>query len=332
MPLATAWRTKETASRSAAPPIDEPVVTRTGRRGRYAPQLADHVHVARPAMVALGVLLIVGCATAGVVLAGRTNHDSPYLVAVRAIPSGTKISVSDLGVVALDPPTDLAAVPAASEPAVVGQEAQYAIAAGSLLNRGELTNGAPLLAGEAVVGASLASNQLPDELVAGDNVLVVYTSSAVASLGGVGGLGSPVGPPSGSPAAPPGGTARSSSPGNGAGDTAGGTGQAASGTGQAAGGTGQAGGETGQSGGPGTVLANAQVLDIVLPGSPSAASVATGSLVTVSLAVPERAAPLVAAASAANDISLALVPAVPAGRVGPAGPAGPKAPRPGRTR
>jgi hypothetical protein len=305
--------------------LDEPAETRRPRHVGYAAQVAEGIRVSRPALVALGVLLIVGCATAGAVLAGRSNHDRPYLVALRPIPPGTVISASDLGVVSLDPPATLAAVPAAGESSVLGRQAQYQIPAGSLLDAGELTAGEPLPAGEAIVGASLASNQLPDELAPGDQVLVVYTSSTGGSLGG---LGTPVGPPNASPSTSPGGT-----PGTAATETPGGGG-AATGARQAAGASGQT--ATGQvqpdGPAPGAVLTSAQVLEVVQPGSAASAGVATGSLVIVSLVVPARAAALVTAASAANDISLAVVPSARPSSVSPRRGVAPTAPKAGRTR
>lgn len=178
--------------------------------------------------------------------------------------------MADLAAVELALPSGLAAVPASKEASVVGEQAMYEIPAGSLLDPGALTSGA-VVTGAAVVGASLASNQLPDELGPGDEVLVVFTSSATGALAGNSGTPPPTHPPGGA------------NP----------TGHAAAQAGQLA---------------PGAILATAQVLDVVLPGSTATAAATSGNLVTVSLAVPESSAALVTAASAANEISLALVP------------------------
>lgn len=302
MPVATAWRTKEVPPPPAGAKSDGAAgASRSDLRlgfGRRATR-PDRRIVARPALAALGVLLIVGCATAGVLLSSRSNHDKPYLVVLKALTPGETVSTRDLGVVALDPPAGLAAVPVSEEASVIGLAANYGIPAGSLLDPGELTSAPSVVAGDAVIGASLDPNQLPDELTAGDQVIVVLTSSG-GQIGTA--LGSPTGPPAGTPAASPGATSQSHA----AAGNSGHSGQAA----------------------PivGSVLATALVLDVTQPGS-SAASAVANNQVTVSLAVPDRSAALVTAASAASEISLALVPSQPSQPTNPGKPGKPGKPK-----
>jgi hypothetical protein len=239
--------------------------------------------VARPALVAIGLLLILGCAAAGAMLAGRGNENSAYLIAAQAIPPGGRVSAQDLQTVELDVPPALAAVPASAEASVVGDQANYEIPAGSLLDPVALSSGPAVLAGEAIVGTSLASNQLPDELAPGDEVLVIFTSSAGTPI-----TATPPPTATSPTTTTPASDSHSGGPGGSVDDAQGGSQPNA-----------------------GSVLAEAEVLDVVPPGSASATSAASGDLDTVSLAVPEADAALVTAASAANEVSLALVPPTP---------------------
>ncbi len=240
----------------------------------------------RPALAAAGVLIVVVCAAAGAEIAAKADHGAPYLAIAQTVPNGTTVIAGDLAVVELDPAAGLAAVPASDEQAVIGMRASETLQAGSLLDAASLTSSSPVGKGDAVVGATLEPNQFPADMQPGDKVLVVLTSSS--------------GSPTVSPATP----ASSATPTKGNGSTAA--------TGAGAGSAGPGGAASGGTS-AGVVLAQATVLDLSEPGSDTAVTAgatqsADGSSV-VTLDVPATVAAVVTAASAADEISLALLPA-----------------------
>jgi hypothetical protein len=211
----------------------------------------------RPALAAGGVLIVIVCAALGASVAGRSTGGVPYLEVTHAVPAGAPLEPADLGQVDLDPSSGLVGVPAEEETTVVGSRATAPLAPGTLLVTADVSAAPPVPRGDAVVGASLAPDQLPTEVQPGDSVLVVLTG--------------PSGP------------------------TGGGGGQS-----PASGGRSVAGAV-----GPGQVLATGVVVDIAPPGS-AAVSGSSSDATIVSLAVPGPVAPQVTAASAADQLSLAL--------------------------
>jgi len=257
MPLATASRSRPEAHRQVMRRLPRPGGAVSGRR------------VGRPAMAASGVLLVIFCAAAGALVATRSGHRVPYLVVMGNVPESSTLSAGDLTTVDITSGSGLAAIPAADESQVLGRYAAEELVEGTLLSPAELSSVPPLVAGKALVGATLASDQLPAGISAGDSVLVVLTdASGAASTPSLSGASS-------QPA--PGQPSRASSS------------------------------VDALDGPPGTVLATATVVTVELPattyGSPS-----TNSVDVVTLAIDNGVAAEVTAASAANDVSLAIVP------------------------
>jgi hypothetical protein len=271
MPLATASRRRARAQGGNTAGDGLPPAPIGVRRARWD---GLTLRRSRPALAAGGVLIVVACAAAGAALSAKASHGSPYLALARPVPIGTPLTTDDLAVVELTPGSGLIAIPAGQEAAVIGMRAAETLQPGSLLQPAQLTTATPVGAGEAVVGASLAANQLPAELQAGDQVLVVLTAS------------------SGAPAVVP---------------------VTQSGAGAKPGPSSATAGSVGSTSGvAGTVLAVATVVGVSNPaaaqGAGGVGNAASGGSTVVSLAVPAKEAPAVTAASAADEVSLAIVP------------------------
>lgn len=129
----------------------------------------------RPALAALAVVLVVGGALLAGVLAVRMDTRVPVLAAARDIPPGTEITAADLVEVPVaSDGLDTIAAEAASQ--VVGAFSTSTIAAGALVNAGNLSEQAPVGDGRAQVSVPLDPARTPAGLTTGDLVLVVQVS------------------------------------------------------------------------------------------------------------------------------------------------------------
>ncbi len=147
----------------------------------------------RPGLAAAGVLLVLGCAGLGAAVAHDLGRRTPYLEIARFVPDGSRIVGPDLastpiagGGTGAEP---LAALPSSMEGSVLGRRAAVPLEPGTLLVPADLAAGPAVPAGQGLVGATLAADQLPPTLVAGDRVLLVLGGGAPTSGGGAGGAG-----------------------------------------------------------------------------------------------------------------------------------------------
>lgn len=159
-------------------------ISSNGRRGASAARPA----AARPGaprrqapLVVVGVLLVLGCALVFAEVSLRTGGGQEVLVVARPLSAGQLVSASDLRAVRLSAAGPVASVPAAEEPAVVGQPAAVALAAGSVLTRAELGAGAGVGAGFDVVALALKPGAYPPQLAPGARVQVVPVASSAGS-------------------------------------------------------------------------------------------------------------------------------------------------------
>jgi hypothetical protein len=115
-----------------------------------------------PAMVSLGVILVVVCALAAweyVSSSGPATRE--YLAVYADVPAGAQITADDLQVVAVTPVAGLTPVPAAQETSIVGQYATVHLLAGTLLTTGAVAPQRTVIDGHALVGVELAVTQRP---------------------------------------------------------------------------------------------------------------------------------------------------------------------------
>ncbi len=211
------------------------------------------------------------CAALGAVVANRAPRPVAFLAVTHLVPVGMMVTASDLEAVSIAPVAGLDAIPLRDAGQVIGHRAIELLEPGSLLVPGDLTSERGLPAGTALVGASLAVNQMPTELAPGQRVLVVLTGTASAGEDSATSSGSAVGTPS------------------------------------ADGGSASGGSVPSPTGPPGSVLPQATVTSISAPGGLSGTSGAESAAFVATLEVPEAAAATVTAASAAGDISLAVL-------------------------
>jgi hypothetical protein len=131
-------------------------------------------------LVAVGVLLVVGCAIGFSSAWLRAGGRQQVLVVSSAISAGQVLNPSDLHVAQLSVGSGLSPVPASQESAVIGRAVALPLAAGTLLTETDLGPGADPPSGQAVVGLALKPGQYPPEVTAGDRVLVVTNPSSTA--------------------------------------------------------------------------------------------------------------------------------------------------------
>ena len=132
-------------------------------------------------LVALGVLLIAGCAigfSSAWLRAGGREH---VLVAANNVPAGGVLTASDLRSAQMSIGTGVAFVSAADANQVVGRPVTSAIAAGTLLVPSDVTGNPGPPSGRAVVGLALKPGQYPTNIETGDRVLVVINNGSSTS-------------------------------------------------------------------------------------------------------------------------------------------------------
>jgi len=124
-------------------------------------------------LAAIGVLVVVGCAALGADVAARVDHRAGYLSVATYVPQGSVIVPGDLAVVSMTSASGVNVIPAADTPSVLGKRASEPLEPGSILVPSELSGTLPLPDGDALVGTSLSTDQVPAGLTPGASVLVV---------------------------------------------------------------------------------------------------------------------------------------------------------------
>jgi len=123
----------------------------------------------------VGVLLVVGCATGGVVAALHLGHRIAVLALDRPVTVGQQLVARDLREVDISSDTGLAPIPAGAREHTIGRAVGYTLPAGTLLTKGLLVSGHIPPAGQGVAAVSLKTAQVPAGLEAGIRVTVVET-------------------------------------------------------------------------------------------------------------------------------------------------------------
>jgi hypothetical protein len=129
----------------------------------------------RPAFILLGVLLVLAGAAVTGQLFLQVGGRTAVLAVARPVPAGHTIAEQDLVEVRISVDPALHAVPAADRNQVVGKVATVALLPQSLLPREAVAATAVPAADQAIVGVALKPGQMPDELKAGDQVMLVLT-------------------------------------------------------------------------------------------------------------------------------------------------------------
>ncbi|MFY1674041.1 SAF domain-containing protein [Plantactinospora sp. WMMB334] len=121
----------------------------------------------------LAVLLVLGFALAGAVVADRVDSRLPVLATAHQINAGQVLTAADLTTVRVAADSVVATVPAADRGSVVGRTAAVPLVAGALLSPAQLGPAAWPAAGQAVVAVGVEPGRLPSALAPGSRVLVL---------------------------------------------------------------------------------------------------------------------------------------------------------------
>jgi SAF domain len=163
--------TRSPAPHLAAAPADD---GRGPRPLRVAPARRQR----RPALVLVGLLLILVGAAVTAQLFLRVGDRTAVLAMARPVTAGHTITGRDLAEVRISVDPALRAVPVSERSRVVGQIATVDLLARSLLTRDAVAAASIPGAGQAIVGVALKAGQMPSGLKAGDRVMVVLTPPA----------------------------------------------------------------------------------------------------------------------------------------------------------
>ncbi|GAA2975703.1 SAF domain-containing protein [Actinokineospora diospyrosa] len=139
----------------------------------------------------LGVLLVLVCVGAFVLISLRTGDRQPVLALARAVSVGQVLAAQDLRQVnvAVDP--GVAVVPVDQAATVVGRPMATSLSAGTLLTPEAVGEAAVPAAGQAIAALALKPGQFPAEVSPGARVSVVFvpgptgTATTPPTTGGV---------------------------------------------------------------------------------------------------------------------------------------------------
>jgi len=134
------------------------------------------------ALIAVGVLLMVGCGLIAAVLQMRATSRTAVLAVTQQVPAGQVVRSSDLSTVSISGGAGLRAIAAGDRSSVVGKTVSVALMPGTLVTRSELAANNTVANGKVVIGLSLKPGQLPTaRLKQGDVVVVLATGSAAGA-------------------------------------------------------------------------------------------------------------------------------------------------------
>ncbi|MEV0318130.1 hypothetical protein ACIBKX_07690 [Streptomyces sp. NPDC050658] len=125
----------------------------------------------------IGVLLVLGCATGGVLITLQLGDRETVLALARPVSVGQELTSRDLREVSLAKDSGLDMLPARSRGSVEGRPVAYSLPEGALLTKGVLGKAKTPPAGRAVVAVGLKPGQMPSGLQSGNGVRVVTAPS-----------------------------------------------------------------------------------------------------------------------------------------------------------
>lgn len=133
----------------------------------------------KPALAALGLLLVLVGALASVYLQQQAKNRVGVVEIVKRVPQGQTITPSDISevMVAVDSSISYVTWNQAQAGALKGYTARTDLVAGTLLVGQMLTNALPLAPGQEVVGLSLKDGQYPVGIQVGDTVSAYYVTN-----------------------------------------------------------------------------------------------------------------------------------------------------------
>lgn len=166
--------TTSAPSRPDSPPSWGGRGAKTDSRARLARMIPRR----RLPHLVLGLLLVVGCATGGVVIASQLGDRVTVLALAQPVTVGQVLSAADVHQISISTDTGLDVIGADELSTVVGQSVAFSLPQGSLLTRAAL--GSPQIppAGQAIAAVGLKPGQFPPELAVGTRVAVMVRPDA----------------------------------------------------------------------------------------------------------------------------------------------------------
>src|SRR5436190_7597492 len=157
--------------------------TRPGTTNGHHPPSGMRIAPTKPrrnsTLIAVGVLLMVGCGLIAAVLQMKATSKTAVLSMTHEVPAGQVIRSSDLSTVSISGGQGLRVIAASDRSTVVGRTAGVSLMPGTLVSRSQLADGSTVTKGKVVIGLSLKPGQLPtSNLKAGDQVVVIETPQA----------------------------------------------------------------------------------------------------------------------------------------------------------
>jgi hypothetical protein len=132
-------------------------------------------------LVALGVLLVVGCAIGFSSAWLRAGGHQQVLVVTGNLSAGHILTSSDLKAVRISTGNGLSIVPASEASHLVGHPVALPLTSGTLLTKADLGPSAGPPNGQSVVGLALKPGQYPPGITSGSQVLVVISGGSASS-------------------------------------------------------------------------------------------------------------------------------------------------------
>ena len=133
--------------------------------------------------LAVGVLLVVGCALAATLLFLQADRKQPVAAFASAVRAGDVIEHSDLRVIYVSSDGELATVSPDAASTYVGKRALRDVARGSLLTPDGVGDGPALAPGEGVVGVAIGAGAVPTSTLAVGDLVNVVTSAGDTGAG-----------------------------------------------------------------------------------------------------------------------------------------------------
>jgi hypothetical protein len=129
--------------------------------------------------LALGILVVAGCALAAVLWTASSVERDPVLAIRQPVLRGEPLTADDVGVVYVSSDNPISHLAEDHLPQVIGRVAATDLSEGTLLSAGLLLDGSAVEPGAGVVGLALEPGQVPTpSLRSGDIVNVVAAGSA----------------------------------------------------------------------------------------------------------------------------------------------------------
>ncbi|GLZ37883.1 hypothetical protein [Actinokineospora sp. NBRC 105648] len=148
-----------------------------------APRLTTAARRRKVPYLLLGVLLVLACTAAGVVVGTTVGDREQVLVLAGPVTVGHVLSSQDILQSSLAKGNDLGAIPADELPTVVGQPIAFSLPTGALLTRAVLGTPRVPPQGQAVVAVAVKPGQFPPDLSQGTRVAVIVIPGTNATGG-----------------------------------------------------------------------------------------------------------------------------------------------------